>query len=817
MNRVIFQICSAALYLALVLYGHLNLSEALDVRAFWPGSGLLFAALYLSPYRTWLLILSGALVLEEVAHSLILQNQYWTWQTSDFFLTNELEATVAALLARRWVGPKTRLSSLKGCLRLIAASLLGASVGATLGGLKYMALPETNAYFLAWRSWWFADSLGVLATAPLVLWLWESYFQESPQKRPRFNIEVLFTLAAYLCLVVFVFRLPQGLPQPFLLYPPLIWLAARLGPLITSFAISLTIFLAVDFTTAGFGPFPQMGTPISSTTALQLFLIALSISALAIGTNLADRKRSLERRTRVMGELEESDLRYETLFDRANVPILVVGSSRIERVNPAAMTLFGKTEQELMVELSSLSAPTQTGEDVFTQHWPNAIRDGLVLPWTALGAEGQKVELELYISLVELDQGRKIQIVAHDCTETLKLQSLLEIEREKLAQDVAEATGELEQKNVKLARVDAARERFLGTISHELRTPLSAILGNCATLSEGLWGPLTPKQEDAFQSIAESGQFLGELVNDLLDIAKVESPNVIPEPSLNRVDQIAEASLRLVGALARVQGVELRSSQVSQDQVLVDSRFCKQILVNLLTNAVKFTPRGGRVDLRAELSDGTLIFEIQDSGPGVPESVRDRIFKPFTRADESVPGYGLGLALVNKLTRAMNGNVSFQSSSEGSTFQVEIPTGPPDGPPAEIGPSVSLLLSQRNSNAMEAKARYFRGRGYHVCSTESLDQVLALVKEHQPNIILMELSEDCDPTTDCIQEILACYDSTTQPTLVGLCSGRGRESQDLIVQAGACTIVPLATPPTDLERIALGHLSSTNGLRNSSL
>lgn len=266
----------------------------------------------------------------------------------------------------------------------------------------------------------------------------------------------------------------------------------------------------------------------------------------------------------------------------------------------------------------------------------------------------------------------------------------LEAERAHLAARVEERTAELKSANQKLAKAAKAKDEFLATMSHELRTPLNAIFTKSEMILEGFYGELNEKQINAFDVITESSQHLLELINDILDIAKIEAGKLKIERAPVSVKSICESSLRLVKGQAHHKNIALETTGANKHiRLNADARRLKQILVNLLSNAIKFTHPGNTVglDVTPLPEEGTIQFTVWDTGIGMSPQELDRLLgknfspQPFVQLDSALSrqyeGTGLGLSLVYHLTKLHGGNVTVVSNKgKGSHFTVSLPFKP---------------------------------------------------------------------------------------------------------------------------------------------
>jgi PAS domain S-box-containing protein len=225
-----------------------------------------------------------------------------------------------------------------------------------------------------------------------------------------------------------------------------------------------------------------------------------------------------------------------------------------------------------------------------------------------------------------------------------------------------------------------AKSEFLATMSHELRTPLNTILGLSHVLNLEMFGALNAKQKEYITYIHSSGKYLLELINDILDLSKVEAgkEELICVPL--QVRELSDYCLKIVRERAFEKGINLTSQIDPQADVCIgDQRRVKQMLLNLLINAIKFTP-SGTVSLRVQKVSQSIAFTVADTGIGIAPEQLELLFQPFKQLDSRInrqyEGTGLGLALTRKLARLHGGDVTVQSTlGEGSQFMLLLPVG----------------------------------------------------------------------------------------------------------------------------------------------
>jgi signal transduction histidine kinase len=240
---------------------------------------------------------------------------------------------------------------------------------------------------------------------------------------------------------------------------------------------------------------------------------------------------------------------------------------------------------------------------------------------------------------------------------------------------------EIEDKSRQLEAASRHKSEFLANMSHELRTPLNAIIGFSEVLAEKMFGDVNDKQAEYLQDILESGRHLLSLINDILDLSKIEAGRMELELAEFDLPQAIQNALTLVRERALRRGIALHHAIDDRvADIRADERKVKQVLLNLLSNAIKFTPEGGRIDVRAAPADGLIEVSVTDTGVGIAPEDQGAVFEEFRQVgatDTRAEGTGLGLALSRKFIELHGGRIWVQSElGRGSTFSFTLPVRP---------------------------------------------------------------------------------------------------------------------------------------------
>jgi signal transduction histidine kinase/DNA-binding response OmpR family regulator len=340
----------------------------------------------------------------------------------------------------------------------------------------------------------------------------------------------------------------------------------------------------------------------------------------------------------------------------------------------------------------------------------------------------------------------------YDLLETFASQSALALIN-------AQLYRQLERQSTALEVAGRHKSEFLASMSHELRTPLNAIIGFSEVLLERMFGELNERQDDYLRDIWSSGKHLLELLNDILDLSKIEAGQMV----LNRSEFAVRDSLEYCLSMVRERALKQRillSLEVDPQVGLLDAdrlRF-RQVVLNLLSNAVKFTPDGGRVDVRACIRDQDLIVEVADTGPGVSAEDRQRIFDSFqqgARHPKQIEGTGLGLTLSKRILELHGGSIWVESEAgQGSTFGFALRTGSEEqaltpvpqlgqvsGLPAELapGPGPTVVVVEDDRRSFDLLRVYLEAVGARVVSARDGEEGLDTVRRLSPAGVVLDI------------------------------------------------------------------------------
>lgn len=404
----------------------------------------------------------------------------------------------------------------------------------------------------------------------------------------------------------------------------------------------------------------------------------------------------------------------------------------------------------------------------------------------------------------------------------------------KLSLEIAKRNEELNSKNAELEKAYRVKSDFLSSMSHELRTPLNSIIGFSSVLLGQTGDPLTPDQRMAIEKVLKNGKHLLELINDILDLSKLESGRMTVSVETEEVASVVSNCLMLTESLFRQKKltvkeyVEPNLPKLSTDIVKV-----RQILMNLLSNAAKFTDQG-EVSVNVTKRDGMIAFAVKDSGIGIKKEHYNIVFEEFRQVDGSntrkYKGTGLGLPISRKLARMLGGDLVVESEyGKGSTFTLTIPPvyvpagdtvvykkeEPKKKPVEQVAKDVTaakapasaqILCIDDDPDAIEILRKYLVPEGYSVASALSGDEGIKLALKLKPSLITLDIMMPQKDGWQVLRELKADARTKDIPVVVHSII----DNKPLAISLGAIDIIAKPTDPTRLLSLAKQYCTSSD-------
>ena len=414
------------------------------------------------------------------------------------------------------------------------------------------------------------------------------------------------------------------------------------------------------------------------------------------------RIRDIERQElelRHVRELLQSEARFSEIVRTAMDAIVLFDTDgKITLVNGAAERMFGTSAEsaagrsiaEFLPQDSNLGSNVVAAIVAVAHDSRGARQDGASpvrpRPFTGRRANGEEFPIEASVSCLNdaTGGGRTYTLIARDISERVRHEQALRQQAASLtesARELQELNRELHKRQMELERAMTARSRFYASMSHELRTPINAVLGYSTLLLERIYGPLNEKQTEGIERTQKAARHLLELVNDVLDLSKIEAGKI--DLRLQPVDfpGLIEDLFVTVRPLADEHGSEL-TLQHRADQpirIMSDPRRLRQILLNLVSNAIKFGGGKPITVVSSAPSSGGVAIEVIDHGEGISPDDQERIFHEFVQLGKTQlqNGTGLGLPISRRLAELLHGSLTVESEvGKGSTFRLELPESP---------------------------------------------------------------------------------------------------------------------------------------------
>lgn len=423
----------------------------------------------------------------------------------------------------------------------------------------------------------------------------------------------------------------------------------------------------------------------------------------------------------------EIELKFQTISDTTLDSIIIIDSNNlIKHWNKSAEKLFGYTKEEILNKsLHQLLAPTRFHARAkeglkYFKHSGEGNAIGQTLELSAFKKNREEIVIELAVSSLFLNNEWHAIGIIRDITdkkrtaklleETIKIiseknimlqekdheltaqfeelqskeQTLLQqnIELEMSKKSITKAFSQIEQTNLQLEESNKHKDKFLATMSHELRTPLNAIIGFTDIIHKQYFGTINEKQLEYINYVKESSSHLLTLINNILNIAQINSDTTTYTPSVVCINSIIKDILSLMKPQFNYKEITITTLlDPNVPKIFADKEKIKQCLLNLLRNAHQFTPKGGNITVESILLDNIIKISITDNGIGIQDQEKDKIFINFYQIDRykngNIKGVGVGLPLTKKFIELHNGEIGFNSEyNKGSTFWFTLPLKP---------------------------------------------------------------------------------------------------------------------------------------------
>ena len=604
-------------------------------------------------------------------------------------VANGLEIALALFLVRRWCGPHADMNNIAHVSRfMIAAGIVAPTVSAVAASFTVTAGWQGN--WLELLRWVMSDGLSMLIIAPSAMVFVDALrIRRTPTGRECAEWVLLTTAGTLLTLLVFA---QTSFPLLFLVPPIVVAHAFRLGTLGTAFSVVKVAAIALVFTGMGSGPINLVPvSPELQILVLEGFLASATVMGLPVAAVLSTRGR-------MIGELAHGKRQLAMLTENITDAILRYDADGVcTYASPWVKTVLGLPPEAFVGTTTDDRTHPDSREKIAT------VRDRL------LGGES-RFERLTYRRYLDGESGQPVYIEA-DCAVAEDPERPGKPDIVVSARDVTKRV-ELERK-LKRATLHAenaarAKAQFLANMSHEIRTPMNGVLGFADMLRRM---PLDGDAARYADLIARSGRSMMMLLNDILDISKIESGQLVLGFEEFDLQQLVEDCVQLHRTSAERKAVALRVGFATDlpAKVISDPLRLRQILLNLIGNAVKFTEQGG-VEIAVGRLDGKLEITVRDSGIGIAPARMEQIFDPFIQAESSTTrrfgGTGLGLSISRQLADLLDGTLEADSQPGiGSCFTLRVPLEAAGGKhiprredrgalPAALPPRRRILLAE---------------------------------------------------------------------------------------------------------------------------
>ncbi len=795
-----------------------------SVSPVWPPAGVAIAALLWFGYRATPGVILGALL------SNFLLTDVPLVPSTAIAIGNTLEGLSAVYLLRRFTESRNPFNRAFDVLKFVVfAAVISTAVAATIGNLSLCLSGHERweDFRHLWVTWWSGDGVGALLVTPLILsWL------ERPVERWRVarwsEFTMLLVLMSLLSVTIYTDLLHRSAgirPWGHITIPLLVWAAFRFGPRGVSTALLPFVAISIWGTVHGYGGFAFYPRN-EGLLFLQAYVADLAITTLSLAAIVTERKMaglhlggSLSV-TRILAESPALDDAVTRIIQRiCNTFEWEVGA--MWRLDEAAQVLrcfkfwpsHGSASRfEMMTQTFNFARgvglPGRVWETSRPTWIPDVAADNNFPRSEAASAEQLHAAFAFPIMSGDRFLG-VMEFFSHEIREPDgALLAAFSGIGSQIGQFLERKDGEDEREQLLIseqsARTEAEeanrlKDEFLATLSHELRTPLTAILGWLTMLRTGRLDAETSKH--ALETVERNAQAQAQLIEDLVDVSRIAGGKL--KLDIEPVDMVTviAAAIDIVRPAANARGVAIEvSADAGVGPVAGDPARLQQIIWNLLSNSVKFTPRDGRVTISLRQLESFAEIEVRDTGIGIEADFLPRVFERFRQAEAALTrshrGLGLGLAIVRHLTELHGGTVSAASDGEGkgATFTLQLPLaatrtasiaaiGSRPAPDSKLT-GLRVLLVEDEADARELLTLTLRVSGAEVQAVESAQQALLDLHSFKPDVLLSDIGLPLESGYELIAKVRALPTANSRIPAVALTAFASEKDRQRALASG---------------------------------